>query len=246
MAGIRLAGWAATRMLGQKAAVDRLGIAVQAPKRAEALSGGQQQRVAIARALRQNPKVILADQPIASLGPMNTKIVMDTLRRISTEDGRMVIANLHRLDTARRYCDRVIGILGGENAQDRLTSNECFRAAMETALGVPVRIFTPADCDGVIQGLLGGTLDYAWLGASAQAKIYLTDPHAVEVKPTRLNPNDSTGCCSIGFARNERNAPATSPPVTRRISCPSNTRPATASLPPASCRKACDTNGSLT
>ena len=69
-----------------------------------------------------------------------------------------------------------IGILGGENAQDRMTSNECFRAKMEEALGVPVKLFTPADYDGVIQGLLGGSLDYAWLGASAYAKIYLTDP----------------------------------------------------------------------
>ena len=59
-----------------------------------------------------------------------------------------------------------IGILGGENAQDRMTSNECFRAAVEGALGVPVKLFTPADYDGVIQGLLGGTLDYAGLGAS--------------------------------------------------------------------------------
>ena len=52
-----------------------------------------------------------------------------------------------------------IGILGGENAQDRMTSNECFRAKVEEALGVPVKLFTPADYDGVIQGLLGGTLD---------------------------------------------------------------------------------------
>jgi phosphonate transport system substrate-binding protein len=93
-----------------------------------------------------------------------------------------------------------IGILGGENAQDRMTSNECFRAAVESALGVPVKLFTPADYDGVIQGLLGGTLDYAWLGASAYAKIYLTDPEAVEVKLTKLNLNDSTGYYSIGFA----------------------------------------------
>lgn len=93
-----------------------------------------------------------------------------------------------------------IGILGGENAQDRMTSNECFRAAVEGALGVPVKLFTPADYDGVIQGLLGGTLDYAWLGASAYAKIYLTDPEAVEVKLTKQNLNDSTGYYSIGFA----------------------------------------------
>jgi len=96
-----------------------------------------------------------------------------------------------------------IGILGGENAQDRLNSNECFRAKMEETLGVPVKIFTPADYDGVIQGLLGGTLDYAWLGASAYAKIYLTDPEAVEVKLTKQNADGSTGYYSIGFARKD-------------------------------------------
>ncbi len=106
--------------------LDRLGIAEQAPKRAEALSGGQQQRVAIARALMQDPKVILADEPIASLDPMNAQVVMDTLRRIHDEDGRMVIANLHTLDTARRYCDRVIGMRDGrivfDGTPDQLTT----------------------------------------------------------------------------------------------------------------------------
>ncbi|MEO0653432.1 MAG: phosphonate ABC transporter ATP-binding protein [Pseudomonadota bacterium] len=93
--------------------LDRLGIAEQAPKRAEALSGGQQQRVAIARALMQDPQIILADEPIASLDPMNAQIVMEALRRIHEEDGRMIICNLHTLDTARRYCDRVIGMRDG-------------------------------------------------------------------------------------------------------------------------------------
>lgn len=93
--------------------LDRLGIAEHAPKRAEALSGGQQQRVAIARALMQDPKIVLADEPIASLDPMNAQLVMDDLRRIHEEDGRTVVANLHTLDTARRYCDRVIGMLHG-------------------------------------------------------------------------------------------------------------------------------------
>jgi phosphonate transport system ATP-binding protein len=93
--------------------LDRLGIADQAPKRAEALSGGQQQRVAIARALMQDPRIILADEPIASLDPMNAQVVMQSLRTIHEEDGRMVIANLHTLDTARRYCDRVIGMRDG-------------------------------------------------------------------------------------------------------------------------------------
>ena len=96
-----------------------------------------------------------------------------------------------------------IGILGGENAQDRMTSNECYRAAIETALGVPVKLFTPADYDGVIQGMLGGTIDMAWLGASAYAKIYLTDAAAVEVKLTKQNLNESTGYYSIGFARKD-------------------------------------------
>lgn len=93
--------------------LDRLGIAEHAPKRAEALSGGQQQRVAIARALMQDPKMILADEPIASLDPMNAQVVMQSLRRIHEEDGRTVISNLHTLDTARRYCERVIGMRDG-------------------------------------------------------------------------------------------------------------------------------------
>lgn len=93
--------------------LERLGIAEHGPKRAEALSGGQQQRVAIARALMQEPEVILADEPIASLDPMNAQVVMDALRRIHDEDGRLVICNLHTLDTARRYCDRVIGMQAG-------------------------------------------------------------------------------------------------------------------------------------
>lgn len=96
-----------------------------------------------------------------------------------------------------------IGILGGENAQDRMTSNECYRKKIEDALGVPVAVFTPADYDGVIQGLLGGTLDMAWLGASGYAKAYLTDPAAVEVRLTKQNLNDSTGYYSIGFARKD-------------------------------------------
>jgi phosphonate transport system ATP-binding protein len=105
--------WPRADILKALAILDRLGIAEQAPKRAEALSGGQQQRVAIARALMQDPKIILADEPIASLDPMNAQIVMDTLKKINVEDGRMVIANLHTLDTARRYCDRVIGMRDG-------------------------------------------------------------------------------------------------------------------------------------
>ena len=96
-----------------------------------------------------------------------------------------------------------IGILGGENAQDRMNSNECYRAAIEKELGVPVKVFTPADYDGVIQGLLGGTLDMAWLGASGYAKIYLTDENAVEAVLTKENMDGSTGYYSFAFARKD-------------------------------------------
>ena len=110
--------WSETDITRALDILERLGIADQATKRAEALSGGQQQRVAIARALMQDPRIILADEPIASLDPMNAQIVMDTLRRIHEEDGRTVIANLHTLDTARRYCDRVIGMRDGRKVFD--------------------------------------------------------------------------------------------------------------------------------
>ena len=94
-----------------------------------------------------------------------------------------------------------IGILGGENAQDRLASTECLRVKTEELLSVPVKLFTPADYDGVIQGLLGGTLDFAWLGASAYAKVYLNDPEAVDILLTKQNTDGTTGYYSIGFAK---------------------------------------------
>ena len=96
-----------------------------------------------------------------------------------------------------------IGILGGENAQDRMTSNECLRVKTEALLGVPTKLFTPADYDGVIQGLLGGTLDMAWLGASGYAKVYLTDPEAVDPVLVKVNTDGSYGYHSIGFARKD-------------------------------------------
>ena len=96
------------------AALERLGIAQTALQRAGTLSGGQQQRVAIARALMQEPKMILADEPIASLDPLNAKIVMDSLADINRREGITVIVNLHTLDTARAYCERVVGMAAGE------------------------------------------------------------------------------------------------------------------------------------
>ena len=127
--------------------LDRLGIAEQAAKRAEALSGGQQQRVAIARALMQDPAIILADEPIASLDPMNAQVVMQSLRAIHEEDGRMVIANLHTLDTARRYCDRVIGMRDGRIVFD----------------GTPAQLTT-----GVARDIYGAGADFSEAATSTE------------------------------------------------------------------------------
>lgn len=95
------------------AALEQLDIAGLAAQRADQLSGGQQQRVAICRALVQEPDIILADEPIASLDPRNTKVVMDALQRINREFGITVICNLHSLDLARGYCDRLVGMAQG-------------------------------------------------------------------------------------------------------------------------------------
>ncbi len=96
-----------------------------------------------------------------------------------------------------------IGLLGGENAQDRMNNNECLRAKTEELLGVPTKLFAPADYNGVIQGLLGGTLDMAWLGASGYAKTYLSDPEAVEPILVKVNNDGGYGYYSIGFARKD-------------------------------------------
>jgi len=94
-------------------ALEQFDIAALAAQRADRLSGGQQQRVAIARALVQQPDRILADEPIASLDPRNTRIVMDALQRINKHFGITVICNLHSLELARGYCDRLIGMAAG-------------------------------------------------------------------------------------------------------------------------------------
>lgn len=98
--------------------LDRFGVAQTALQRAETLSGGQQQRVAICRAMMQKPSFILADEPIASLDPLNARLVMEALHRINREENITVICNLHTLDTARTYCDRVIGMRAGEKVFD--------------------------------------------------------------------------------------------------------------------------------
>lgn len=95
-------------------ALERVNILEKAYSRATELSGGQQQRVSIARALAQEAKIILADEPVASLDPLTTKQVMDDLRRINQDLGITTIVNLHFIDLAREYATRIIGLRAGE------------------------------------------------------------------------------------------------------------------------------------
>lgn len=100
------------------ALLKQVGIETLAFQRADTLSGGQQQRVAIARTLAQRPRLILADEPIASLDPRSSEVVMGLLRQIHEEQGIPVIVNLHHIDFAKRYGKRIIGLSGGRIAFD--------------------------------------------------------------------------------------------------------------------------------
>src|SRR6202012_4932382 len=135
-------------------ALEQFDMASHAAQRADQLSGGQQQRVAIARALVQQPDIIFADEPIASLDPRNTRIVMDALLRINKHFGITVICNLHSLDLARTYCDRLIGMSSGrvvfDGAPETLTDRiprELYDLEADEVLGAAPRsvdLTTPA------------------------------------------------------------------------------------------------------
>ncbi len=92
----------------------RVGLKDFAAKRADTLSGGQQQRVAIARVLAQRPKIILADEPVASLDPRTARMIMDLLKKINREEKITVIVNLHVVELAKEYADRIIGLAKGK------------------------------------------------------------------------------------------------------------------------------------
>jgi phosphonate transport system ATP-binding protein len=94
-------------------ALERMGIPEQARKRADELSGGQRQRVGIARALMQEPKIILADEPVASLDPVLAHSILSHLEQLNQEDGISVLCSLHYLDLIQRYATRVIGLRDG-------------------------------------------------------------------------------------------------------------------------------------
>ena len=107
--------------------LEKLGIAEHAYKRCDQLSGGQQQRVGICRALIQDPALILCDEPIASLDPNSSKIIMDHLKSITSEMGITCLVNLHQVEVAQNYSDRIIGLKKGEivfNGSSNLLSQE--------------------------------------------------------------------------------------------------------------------------
>ena len=119
-------------------ALDRVGILPKAYDRASHLSGGQQQRVAIARALAQEPRLVLADEPVASLDPPTAHGVMRDLRRVNSELGITVLVNLHLLDLAREYGARLIGLRAGSVVYDGDAAGATDRV-FEEIYGRPLR-----------------------------------------------------------------------------------------------------------
>jgi len=101
----------------------KVGILEKAYMRADQLSGGQQQRVALARTLAQSPKIILADEPVASLDPITANQIMKDFKKVNVEENITVIANMHHVDMALKYADRVIGINAGEIIYDGPSAN---------------------------------------------------------------------------------------------------------------------------
>jgi len=110
--------WPAETKSAAMAALARMGVADYAGQRANTLSGGQQQRGAIARALVQKAKIVLADEPVASLDPVSARRVMEALRDLNQQDGLTVVVTLHQVDYALRYCDRVVALKGGTIVYD--------------------------------------------------------------------------------------------------------------------------------
>ncbi|MFO7637467.1 MAG: phosphonate ABC transporter ATP-binding protein [Clostridia bacterium] len=123
-------------------ALQRVDILEKVHNKASELSGGQQQRVAIARALAQQPKVMLADEPVASLDPITTVQVMDYLKKINKEDGITTIANLHHVDLALKYATRVVGIRAGKvvyDVQMKGMKKDQFFKEVEVVYGRPIQ-----------------------------------------------------------------------------------------------------------
>jgi phosphonate transport system ATP-binding protein len=110
--------WPKETQMAAMQALHRVGVSDYAGQRANTLSGGQQQRGAIARALVQKAKIILADEPVASLDPVSARKVMEILRELNRKDGLTIIVTLHQVDYALRYCDRVVALKAGQKVYD--------------------------------------------------------------------------------------------------------------------------------
>ena len=121
--------------------LDRVGLLDRAYQRADTLSGGQQQRVAIARALMQNPEVLLADEPVASLDPESSTQVMALIREIAAADGLTVVCSLHQVDLAISWADRIVGLRHGALVLDTPAEGLSKAEVME----IYGRVATPTD-----------------------------------------------------------------------------------------------------
>lgn len=128
------------------ALLHEVGLGDQVYKRGDALSGGQMQRVGICRAVMQKPRILLADEPIASLDPKSSTVVMDALARIVEGRGLCAIVNLHQVDVARQYADRILGLRGGRIIFDGPPSEltDAIVAQIYAAPGTDVVADTPA------------------------------------------------------------------------------------------------------
>ncbi|KRA24415.1 phosphonate ABC transporter [Microbacterium sp. Root61] len=136
LAGIRgprlgLWGYRKDLKLAALGHLDRVGLLAKAYQRADTLSGGQQQRVAIARALMQNPEVLLADEPVASLDPESSDQVMALIRDIALDNGLTVLCSLHQVDLALSWADRIVGLRHGEVVLDTPTNGLTKAEVME-------------------------------------------------------------------------------------------------------------------
>lgn len=118
-----LIGYGRARREAALGHLDRVGLLATAYQRADTLSGGQQQRVAIARALMQEPEILLADEPVASLDPESSEQVMTLIRDIAVDRGLTVVCSLHQVDLALSWADRIIGLRAGEVVQDTHTKD---------------------------------------------------------------------------------------------------------------------------
>lgn len=131
--GPRLGLWGYSRATKLRALehLDRVGLLERAYQRADTLSGGQQQRVAIARALMQEPDVLLADEPVASLDPESSEQVMALIREIAAERGLTVVCSLHQVDLAISWADRIVGLRHGARVLDLPTAHLSKSEVME-------------------------------------------------------------------------------------------------------------------